>query len=185
MERPNAWKDYTPEQLDELHYLCEGYKAFISDNKTERECCAASVAMAEEAGYVSLQSRIEAGEPLKPGDKVYAVNRGKSLMLLHLGTEPLERGVNILGAHIDSPRLDVKQDPVEEKNEIVTLDTHYYGGVKKYQWVTIPLAIHGVVAKKDGSVVNVVIGEDEADPVFCISDLLIHLSSQQMGKKAS
>ena len=185
MERPNAWKDYTPEQLDELHYLCEGYKAFISDNKTERECCAASVAMAEEAGYVSLASRVEAGEPLKPGDKVYAVNRGKSLMLLHLGTEPLERGVNILGAHIDSPRLDVKQDPVEEKNEIVTLDTHYYGGVKKYQWVTIPLAIHGVVAKKDGSVVNVVIGEDEDDPVFCISDLLIHLSGQQMGKKAS
>ena len=185
MERPNAWKDYTPEQLDELHYLCEGYKAFISDNKTERECCAASVAMAEEAGYVSLQSRIASGEPLKPGDKVYAVNRGKSLMLLHLGTEPLECGVNILGAHIDSPRLDVKQDPVEEKNEIVTLDTHYYGGVKKYQWVTIPLAIHGVVAKKDGSVVNVVIGEDEDDPVFCISDLLIHLSSQQMTKKAS
>ena len=185
MERPNAWKDYTPEQLDELHYLCEGYKAFISDNKTERECCTASVAMAEEAGYVSLRSRIEAGEPLKPGDKVYAINRGKSLMLLHLGTEPLERGVNILGAHIDSPRLDVKQDPVEEKNEIVTLDTHYYGGVKKYQWVTIPLAIHGVVAKKDGSVVNVVIGEDEDDPVFCISDLLIHLSSQQMTKKAS
>ena len=185
MERPNAWKDYTPEQLDELHYLCEGYKAFISDNKTERECCAAAVSMAEEAGYVSLASRIEAGEQLKPGDKVYAVNRGKSLMLLHMGTEPLERGVNILGAHIDSPRLDVKQDPVEEKNEIVTLDTHYYGGVKKYQWVTIPLAIHGVVAKKDGSVVNVVIGEDEDDPVFCISDLLIHLSSQQMTKKAS
>ena len=141
--------------------------------------------MAEEAGYVNLAGRIEAGEPLRPGDKVYAVNRGKSLMLLHLGTAPLERGVNILGAHIDSPRLDVKQDPVEEKNEIVTLDTHYYGGVKKYQWVTIPLAIHGVVAKKDGSVVNVVIGEDEDDPVFCISDLLIHLSAQQMGKKAS
>ena len=182
---PNAWKDYTPEQLDELHYLCEGYKAFISDNKTERECCAAAVTMAEEAGYVNLAGRIEAGEPLRPGDKVYAVNRGKSLMLLHLGTAPLERGVNILGAPIDSPRLDVKQDPVEEKNEIVTLDTHYYGGVKKYQWVTIPLAIHGVVAKKDGSVVNVVIGEDEDDPVFCISDLLIHLSAQQMGKKAS
>ena len=185
MERPNAWKDYTPEQLDELHYLCEGYKAFISDNKTERECCAAAVSMAEEAGYANLADRIASGEPLRPGDKVYAVNRGKSLMLLHLGTEPLERGVNILGAHIDSPRLDVKQDPVEEKNEIVTLDTHYYGGVKKYQWVTIPLAIHGVVAKKDGGVVNVVIGEDEDDPVFCISDLLIHLSSQQMTKKAS
>ena len=185
MERPNAWKDYTPEQLDELHYLCEGYKAFISDNKTERECCAAAVTMAEEAGYVSLASRIESGEPLRPGDKVYAVNRGKSLMLLQLGTEPLERGVNILGAHIDSPRLDVKQDPLEEKNELATLDTHYYGGIKKYQWVTMPLAIHGVVAMKDGSVVPVVIGEDEDDPVFCVTDLLPHLGSQQMGKKAS
>ena len=185
MERPNAWKGYTPEQLDELHYLCEGYKAFISDNKTERECCAAAVSMAEEAGYVSLAERIASGEPLKAGDKVYAVNRGKSLMLVHLGTEPLERGVNILGAHIDSPRLDVKQDPVEEKNELVTLDTHYYGGVKKYQWVTMPLAIHGVVAKTDGTVVNVVIGEDEDDPVFCVTDLLPHLGSEQMAKKAS
>lgn len=185
MERPNAWKDYTEEQLDQLHYLCEGYKAFISENKTERECCAAAVAMAEEAGYVSLQSRIEAGKRLVPGDKVYAVNRDKTLMLLQLGTEPLEAGVNILGAHVDSPRLDVKQDPVEEKNELVTLDTHYYGGVKKYQWVTMPLAIHGVVAKKDGTVVSVVIGEDDDDPVFCITDLLPHLASEQMGKKAT
>ncbi|MBM6775214.1 aminopeptidase [Olsenella profusa] len=185
MERPNAWKEYSAEQLDALHYLCEGYKSFISDNKTERECVAASVRMAEEAGYVSLTDRIASGEPLKPGDKVYAVNRGKSLMLVHMGTEPLERGVNILGAHIDSPRLDVKQDPIEERNELVTLDTHYYGGVKKYQWVTMPLAIHGVVCKKDGTTVNVVIGEDEADPVFCITDLLPHLGSQQMTKKAS
>lgn len=185
MERPNAWKEYSAEQLDALHYLCEGYKSFISDNKTERECVTASVRMAEDAGYVNLADRIASGEPLKAGDKVYAVNRGKSLMLVHLGTEPLERGVNILGAHIDSPRLDVKQDPLEEKNEIVTLDTHYYGGVKKYQWVTMPLAIHGVVCKKDGTTVNVVIGEDEADPVFCISDLLPHLGSQQMSKKAT
>ena len=185
MDRPNAWKDYTEEQLDQLHYLCEGYKAFISENKTERECCAAAVAMAEEAGYVSLQSRIEEGRRLVPGDKVYAVNRDKTLMLLQLGTEPLEAGVNILGAHVDSPRLDVKQDPVEEKNELVTLDTHYYGGVKKYQWVTMPLAIHGVVAKKDGTVVSVVIGEDDDDPVFCITDLLPHLASEQMGKKAT
>ena len=138
MERPNAWKRYSAEQLDALHYLCEGYKSFISDNKTERECVAASVRMAEEAGYVNLAERVASGEPLKPGDKVYAVNRGKSLMLAHLGTEPLERGVNILGAHVDSPRLDVKQDPLEERNELVTLDTHYYGGVKKYQWVTMP-----------------------------------------------
>ena len=185
MERPNAWKRYSAEQLDALHYLCEGYKSFISDNKTERECVAASVRMAEEAGYVNLAERVASGEPLKPGDKVYAVNRGKSLMLAHLGTEPLERGVNILGAHIDSPRLDVKQDPVEERNELVTLDTHYYGGVKKYQWVTMPLAIHGVVCKTDGTTVDVVIGEDEADPVFCITDLLPHLGSQQMTKKAS
>ncbi len=185
MERPNAWKHYSAEQLDALHYLCEGYKSFISDNKTERECVAASVRMAEEAGYVNLAERVASGEPLKPGDKVYAVNRGKSLMLAHLGTEPLERGVNILGAHVDSPRLDVKQDPLEERNELVTLDTHYYGGVKKYQWVTMPLAIHGVVCKKDGTTVDVVIGEDEADPVFCITDLLPHLGSQQMTKKAS
>lgn len=185
MERPNAWKDYSPEQLDELHHLCEGYKAFISDNKTERECCAASVSLAEEAGYVNLADKISAGEALKPGDKVYAVNRGKALMLVNLGTDPLEQGVNILGAHIDSPRLDVKQNPMEEKSDLLTLDTHYYGGIKKYQWVTVPLAIHGVVAKKDGTVVNVAVGEDPEDPVFCISDLLPHLAREQLTKEAS
>jgi len=185
MERPNAWKDYTAEQLDELHYLCEGYKAYISDNKTERECCAAAVSLAEEAGYVDLAAKIAAGEALKPGDKVYAVNRGKALMLVNLGSDPLEQGVNILGAHIDSPRLDVKQNPMEEKSDLLTLDTHYYGGIKKYQWVTVPLAIHGVVAKKDGTVVNVAVGEDPQDPVFCISDLLPHLAREQLTKEAS
>ena len=185
MERPNAWKDYTAEQLDELHYLCEGYKAYISDNKTERECCAAAVSLAEEAGYVDLAAKIAAGEALKPGDKVYAVNRGKALMLVNMGTDPLEQGVNILGAHIDSPRLDVKQNPMEEKNDLLTLDTHYYGGIKKYQWVTVPLAIHGVVAKKDGTVVPVAVGEDPQDPVFCVSDLLIHLAGEQLTKEAS
>lgn len=185
MERPNAWKDYTAEQLDELHYLCEGYKAYISDNKTERECCAAAVSLAEEAGYVDLAAKIAAGEALKPGDKVYAVNRGKALMLVNMGTDPLEQGVNILGAHIDSPRLDVKQNPMEEKNDLLTLDTHYYGGIKKYQWVTVPLAIHGVVAKKDGTVVPVAVGEDPEDPVFCVSDLLIHLAGEQLTKEAS
>ena len=185
MERPNAWKDYTAEQLDELHYLCEGYKAYISDNKTERECCAAAVSLAEEAGYVDLAAKIAAGEALKPGDKVYAVNRGKALMLVNLGTDPLEQGVNILGAHIDSPRLDVKQNPMEEKSDLLTLDTHYYGGIKKYQWVTVPLAIHGVVAKKDGTVVPVAVGEDPEDPVFCVSDLLIHLAGEQLTKEAS
>ena len=185
MERPNAWKDYTAEQLDELHYLCEGYKAYISDNKTERECCAAAVSLAEEAGYVDLAAKIAAGEALKPGNKVYAVNRGKALMLVNLGTDPLEQGVNILGAHIDSPRLDVKQNPLEEKSDLLTLDTHYYGGIKKYQWVTVPLAIHGVVAKKDGTVVPVAVGEDPEDPVFCVSDLLIHLAGEQLTKEAS
>ena len=185
MERPNAWKDYTAEQLDELHYLCEGYKAYISDNKTERECCAAAVSLAEEAGYVDLAAKIAAGEALKPGDKVYAVNRGKALMLVNMGTDPLEQGVNILGAHIDSPRLDVKQNPLEEKSDLLTLDTHYYGGIKKYQWVTVPLAIHGVVAKKDGTVVPVAVGEDPEDPVFCVSDLLIHLAGEQLAKEAS
>ena len=185
MERPNAWKSYTAEQLDELHYLCEGYKAFISDNKTERECCASAIDMAQEAGYVNLDDVLAEGRALKAGDKVYAVNRAKSLMLVNLGTEDLEAGVNILGAHIDSPRMDVKQNPLEESSDLVTLDTHYYGGIKKYQWVTIPLAIHGVVAKKDGSVVNVAVGEDDADPVFCVSDLLIHLSGEQLEKKAA
>ena len=185
MERPNAWKDYTAEQLDELHYLCEGYKAYISDNKTERECCTAAVSLAEEAGYVDLAAKIAAGEALKPGDKVYAVNRGKALMLVNMGTDPLEQGVNILGAHIDSPRLDVKQNPLEEKSDLLTLDTHYYGGIKKYQRVTVPLAIHGVVAKKDGTVVPVAVGEDPEDPVFCVSDLLIHLAGEQLTKEAS
>ena len=185
MERPNAWKGYGEEQLADLNRICEDYKSFISDNKTERECCAAAVELARAAGYEGLEERIASGAPLSAGDKVYALNRGKTLMLVHLGTAPLTEGVNILGAHIDSPRLDVKQDPVDEKNELVTLDTHYYGGIKKYQWVAMPLAIHGVVAKKDGSVVNVVIGEKDDDPVFCISDLLPHLGAQQMSKKAT
>ena len=185
MERKNAWKSYTAEQLDELHYLCEGYKTYISDNKTERECCDSAVEMAREAGYVELGEAIAAGKELKAGDKVYVVNRGKSLMLVNLGTDDLEAGVNILGAHIDSPRMDLKQNPLEEKNDLLTLDTHYYGGIKKYQWVTIPLAIHGVVAKKDGSIVNVCVGEDEGDPVFCVTDLLIHLSQEQLTKEAS
>ena len=185
MERKNAWKTYTAEQLDELHYLCEGYKAYISDNKTERECCDAAVEMAREGGYVELGEAVAAGKQLKAGDKVYVVNRDKSLMLVNLGTDDLEAGVNILGAHIDSPRMDLKQNPLEEKNDLLTLDTHYYGGIKKYQWVTIPLAIHGVVAKKDGSIVNVCVGEDEGDPVFCVTDLLIHLSQEQLTKEAS
>ena len=185
MERPNAWKAYSADDLEDLNYFCEGYKAFISDNKTERECCEAAIDLAEGAGYESLGSRIASGRKLVAGDKVYAAVRDKSLMLVQIGTEPLENGVNILGAHIDSPRLDVKQNPLEEKNEIVTLDTRYYGGIKKYQWVTLPLAIHGVIALENGVTVPVSIGEDEDDPVFCITDLLPHLGHEQMEKKAS
>ena len=185
MERPNAWKGYSADDLEDLNYFCEGYKAFISDNKTERECCEAAIDLAEGAGYESLGSRIASGRKLVAGDKVYAAVRDKSLMLVQIGTEPLENGVNILGAHIDSPRLDVKQNPLEEKNEIVTLDTRYYGGIKKYQWVTLPLAIHGVIALENGVTVPVSIGEDEDDPVFCITDLLPHLGHEQMEKKAS
>lgn len=185
VERPNAWKGYDEAELARLTEFCEGYRRFISENKTERECCAAAIELAREHGYRPLKEAAGAGGRLTAGDKVYASVRGKSLMLVELGTEPLERGVNILGAHIDSPRLDVKQNPLEERNGLVTLDTRYYGGVKTYQWATLPLAIHGVVAKKDGGVVRVVIGEDPADPVFCVSDLLPHLARGQMQKKAS
>lgn len=185
MERPNAWLDYTKEQLADLDRLCEGYKRFISDNKIEREVCAASIEQARAAGYRDLEELVSQGVALAPGDKVYASNHGKGVLLVQLGTEPLENGLNILGAHIDSPRLDVKQNPLDEKNELVTLDTHYYGGIKKYQWVAIPLAIHGVVCKKDGTTVNVCVGESADDPVFCVSDLLIHLSKDQLAKTAS
>lgn len=185
MERPNAWKGYTPDQLAELDAFCADYAAFLSDNKTERECCDAALAMAQEAGYVSLDDCVRENRALKPGDRVYASIRGKTLMLVEIGTQPLQQGVNILGAHIDSPRLDVKQNPLAESNEIVTLDTHYYGGVKKYQWVAMPLAIHGVVVKKDGTKVKVSVGEKPEDPVFYISDLLPHLGAEQMQKKAS
>ena len=185
MERPNAWESYSDAQLAELEEFSSAYTTFISNNKTERECVASAISLAEDAGYANLDDLIEQGAKLEPGARVYASNRGKSLILIELGTEPLTKGINILGAHVDSPRLDVKQNPLEEKNDLAYLDTHYYGGVKKYQWVTLPLAIHGVVAKKDGTVVPVCVGEDPTDPVFVISDLLIHLSQEQLQKKAS
>ena len=185
MKRPNAWNDYTPAQLEELDALTSDYMAFISANKTERECCASGVEMARKAGYANLEDCVREGLALKAGDKVYAVNRGKMLLLVELGTEPLANGLNILGAHIDCPRLDVKQVPLEETDGLAYLDTHYYGGIKKYQWLTLPLALHGVICKKDGSTVEVRIGEDPFDPVLYITDLLPHLGSEQMGKKAS
>ena len=185
MERPNAWKRYTNEQLDQLEAFSHDYMAFISNNKTERECVTNAIALAEQAGYRNLDDLVATSTPLEPGSRVYASNRGKSLILIEVGSKPITEGINILGAHVDSPRLDVKQNPLEEKNDLAYLDTHYYGGVKKYQWVTIPLAIHGVVAKKDGSVVPVCVGEDPTDPVFVVTDLLIHLAQDQMQKKAS
>ena len=185
MEHPNAWSTYTDEQLAELGSFADDYIAFISENKTERECVTTAIELARIEGYRSLEEVIEYGVQLQPGDGVYASMRGKSLILARIGKRDLTQGVNILGAHVDNPRLDIKQNPLEEKSDLAYLDTHYYGGIKKYQWVTMPLAIHGVVAKKDGSVVRVVVGEDSADPVFVISDLLIHLAADQMGKNAA
>ncbi|MGI6221690.1 MAG: aminopeptidase [Coriobacteriales bacterium] len=185
MERKNAWKTYDDAQLAELEELAAGYIDFISENKTERECAEAAIARAEAAGYEPLSEAIASGRALKAGDKVWAHTHGKALLLVHIGTEPMEKGLNILGAHIDSPRLDLKQNPVFESNDLALLDTHYYGGIKKYQWVTLPLAIHGVVALKDGTTVPVVVGEDPADPVFCITDLLPHLGADQMKKDAA
>ena len=185
MEKPIAWTDYNDEQLAELESLCAEYRQFLSAGKTERECAVLTVQMAEAAGYRNLEEIIEAGESVKVGDKVYAVNMKKAVILFHIGEEDIQKGMNILGAHIDSPRLDVKQNPMYEDSGLTYLDTHYYGGVKKYQWVALPLAIHGVVAKKDGSIVDVVIGEDENDPVVSVTDLLPHLAAKQMEKKAA
>ena len=185
MERENAWKKYSAEDLAELESLAADYIQFISENKTERECTDAAIAAAEAAGYMSLEDAISAGKQLKAGDKVWAHTHGKALMLVQLGAQPLEAGLNILGAHIDSPRLDLKQNPLYEADGFTLLDTHYYGGIKNYQWVALPLALHGVVAKKDGTVVNVAIGEDAADPVFCVTDLLPHLGYAQMDKKGN
>lgn len=185
MERPNAWKTYTKNQLEELETLNDQYRAFLNVGKTERECVKEIVKQAEAAGYVNFEKVLADKQTMKAGDKLYAVCMKKTIALFNIGTKPMEEGMNILGAHIDSPRLDVKQNPLYENDDMAYLDTHYYGGIKKYQWVTLPLAIHGVVVKKDGSVVDVVIGEKEEDPVFCITDLLIHLAGEQQEKKAN
>ena len=185
MERKNAWKKYTPEQLEQVQKLACGYIDFISTNKTEREFTAASRQLAEQCGYKPLDELIANGTALKPGDKIWAHTHGKALLLVQLGTEPLVNGLNILGAHMDSPRLDVKQNPLFEKDDFALLETHYYGGIKKYQWVTLPMAIHGVIAKEDDSVETVNVGEDAGDPAFCVTDLLIHLGGEQMKKTGS
>ena len=177
----NLWTLYTDTQLEELEVLNKKYKAFLDAGKTERECVAEIVRQAEASGYQNLYDV----DSLKTGDKVYAAWMEKSIALFNVGSDPLEQGMNILGAHIDSPRLDLKQNPLYEESGLAYFDTHYYGGIKKYQWVTIPLAIHGVIVRKDGTKEVVSIGEKETDPVFAVTDLLIHLSSKQMEKKAS
>ena len=180
----SLWEIYTDEQRAEMENLCICYKDCLNRGKTERECVRISIEMAEQAGYRNLADCIAEGAKLKAGDKVYAQYNGKTLVLYHIGEEPIERGMNILGAHIDSPRIDVKQNPLYESNGFSYFDTHYYGGIKKYQWVTIPLAIHGVVIKKDGTKVDIVLGENEDEPVFAITDLLIHLAGKQLEKNA-
>ena len=185
MERKNAWNTYGKREISELEELNSNYIDFLSDCKTERECVKETVRQAREKGYKSLEEVIEKGQPLKQGDKVYSVCMNKTVALFNIGKIPMEQGMNILGAHIDSPRMDIKQNPLYESNNMAYLDTHYYGGIKKYQWVTLPLAIHGVVVKKDGTKVEVNIGEKDTDPVFCVTDLLIHLAGQQMEKNAA
>lgn len=184
MERKYAWHEYDNQDLKALNALSSGYIDFLNKGKTERECVVQSVEAAEAAGYKNLEDYVNNGKPIKPGDKIYKVHMGKSIALFNIGTDDIQKGMNLLGAHIDSPRLDVKQNPMYEDSNLAFLDTHYYGGIKKYQWVAMPLALHGVVVKRDGTLINITIGEKDTDPVFCITDLLPHLGQEQMEKKA-
>lgn len=185
MEPKNVWEKYDKKQLKEVNALADAYRSFLDKGKTERECIDQIVNRIEKEGYVELEALIKENKTLKAGDKVYSVCMNKSIVMYQIGKRPMVEGLNILGAHIDSPRLDVKQNPLYEDGGIAYLDTHYYGGVKKYQWVTLPLALHGVIVKKDGTTIEVNIGEDEEDPVFFVSDLLIHLAAEQLEKKAA
>ena len=185
MEREVAWNHYSEEEKKKVFEFAEEYRKFISACKTERECVRTFVERAEAAGYLDIKKVIAEGIKLESGVRVYADNNGKALAMFIVGKKPMEEGMRILGAHVDSPRMDLKQNPFYEDTGVAMLDTHYYGGVKKYQWVTLPLALHGVVAKKDGSVVEVNIGDKPGDPVFGVSDLLIHLAGEQMEKKAA
>ena len=185
MNRENAWTTYEEADIKALEGLCKEYKDFLSNGKTERECVAQSIELAKKAGYQDLEELIKNQTPLKAGNKVYRTWMEKTIALFQIGEDAIEDGLNILGAHIDSPRLDLKQNPLYEDTEMALLDTHYYGGVKKYQWVTLPMALHGVVVKKDGTKVNICIGEKDEDPVVGITDLLIHLSGKQMQKKGN
>ncbi|GAA0814648.1 aminopeptidase [Clostridium tertium] len=184
-DKKNLWLKYTGDKKEELFDFCKGYIDYMSLCKTERECVLTSVDMAIALGYRDLEEVIENGETLKVGDKIFINNKDKALALFLIGEEPIEKGMRIIGSHVDSPRLDLKQNPLYEDSNLAMMETHYYGGVKKYQWVTLPLALHGVVVKKDGTKIDVVIGEDNNDPVVGISDLLIHLSADQLQKKAN
>ncbi|MBE5777577.1 MAG: aminopeptidase [Clostridiales bacterium] len=185
MDRPNAWNQYDEKALCALENTSKNYRAFLDNGKTERECVTGAIEIAKKQGYIDLACAVKENKPLKTGDKVYVNCMGKAVMLFHIGKQSLEKGINIVGSHIDSPRIDIKQNPFYEDTDLAYADTHYYGGIKKYHWVAMPLALHGVVCKKDGTVINVVIGEDDNDPVVGISELLIHLSGELMGKKAS
>ena len=185
MIHENAWTTYSSDDLKKLEDLSADYIDFLNNGKTERECARSIVELAKGNGYRDLAEVIANREKLKKGDKVYAVNMDKMVMLVNVGEDIVNKGMNIIGSHIDSPRLDIKQNPLYESEELAYLDTHYYGGIKKYQFVTIPLALHGVVVRKDGTTVNINIGEKEDDPVFIISDLLVHLSAEQMKKTAA
>ena len=185
MREKEAWKKYSLEKKQQLMEFAETYRRFISDCKTERECVDEIKKQALQAGFEDMQEVIASGKKLQPGDRVFADNKGKSMALYIIGRQPMEQGLNILGAHIDSPRLDLKQNPLYEDTNLALLDTHYYGGVKKYQWVALPLALHGVVVRKDGTKAVVNIGEKPEDPVFGVSDLLIHLAGTQMEKKGA
>lgn len=184
MEKKNTWEIYDEATQAKVDTFIDGYRKFLDEGKTERECIDTIVNTIEDAGYISLEQAIKEGKKLTEGDKVYQVWMNKSIAMYRIGKEPLENGMNILGAHIDSPRIDVKQNPLYEDNGIAYLDTHYYGGIKKYHWVATPLALHGVIVKKDGSTVIVNVGETEDDPVFFISDILVHLAQEQLQKKA-
>ncbi len=179
MYRKNAWKNYDAAEKARLEAFAGSYRTFLDRAKTEREAAAAAEAIAVKAGFEDLDARIAAGAPLKPGDRVYRKWMDKCFMAFVIGSESIEKGMNILGAHIDSPRLDIKQNPLFEDEGIAYLDTHYYGGIRKYQWLALPLAIHGVIIRRDGTTVQLALGEAEDDPVFCISDLLPHLAQEQ------
>ena len=185
MKKELAWDKYDESEVKKVFTLSDEYIKFMSKCKTERECVNEFIKLADKAGFKNLDNVVKNNETLKAGDKVYANNMGKTLAMFVVGKEGFEKGLKILGAHIDSPRLNLKQNPLYEDTELAMMETHYYGGVKKYQWVTIPLAIHGVIVKKDGTSVDIVIGEDDSDPVVGISDLLIHLSADQLDKKGA